>query len=186
MEKLKDLHFEIAFNCEYPAIASLIKAAHLTMFRLLGYSYALSLAGRFVGRDILGEFFVRHRDDPPAIASEQLESHFKEFRNMVRPCVFPVQRNLTGTVDDCVVTCLEGSSGRPFAIGVYVRTNEDCSIVILPGLVKGFEADGMVTFLDFIKSPPDTVTCRDGWFRQKERQFEMCETASRRAWSGCE
>jgi hypothetical protein len=44
-----------------PAVAALIKAAHLTLFKLFGYHYGLSPASRFVGYDVLGGFFRQYR-----------------------------------------------------------------------------------------------------------------------------
>ena len=46
------------------ALVSLIKAAHLTLFWLLGYRYATSAAGLFVGRDILGQFYRSNAGRP--------------------------------------------------------------------------------------------------------------------------
>ena len=43
-----------------PAVVSLLKCAHLTLFDMLGYHYALSAGGAFLGRTVLGDFFLRH------------------------------------------------------------------------------------------------------------------------------
>ena len=42
-----------------PALVSLLKSAHLTLFHLLGYRYALSAGGYFLGKTVLGTFFLK-------------------------------------------------------------------------------------------------------------------------------
>ena len=44
------------------SLVSLLKAAHLTLFHSLGYRYALSAGGRFIGFTVLGDFFLKTRD----------------------------------------------------------------------------------------------------------------------------
>ncbi|HEX2619164.1 MAG TPA: hypothetical protein VHL11_03425, partial [Phototrophicaceae bacterium] len=66
-------------------MASLIKAAHLTLFGLFGYSYALSASGRFIGHDILGDFFSKNHTNPKKKVLENAQIFFKEFFNMVPP-----------------------------------------------------------------------------------------------------
>ena len=50
--------WRIAIERDYrlPALVSMIKAAYLTLFSMLGYRYALSAAGLEVGHSILGRF----------------------------------------------------------------------------------------------------------------------------------
>jgi len=50
----------ISKDIRVAAIASLIKAAHLTLFEMVGYQYALSAGSHFIGREILGEFFYQN------------------------------------------------------------------------------------------------------------------------------
>src|SRR5262249_14388623 len=55
MQASLECSWEVAVEADFrlPALVTLIKAAYLTLFRILGYSYALSPAGLFVGHDIL-------------------------------------------------------------------------------------------------------------------------------------
>ena len=46
---IQNAAFGIAWDCMAPALASLIKAAHLTMFYLMGYRYAFSAASQYLG-----------------------------------------------------------------------------------------------------------------------------------------
>jgi hypothetical protein len=59
----KHWEIEISRDVRIPMMVSVIKAAHLTLFEMLGYRYALSLAGYFVGRQILGEFYLQNYDN---------------------------------------------------------------------------------------------------------------------------
>jgi len=43
------------------ALVSLLKAAHLALFEMLGYQYALSAAGHFLGYTVLGSFFLKNQ-----------------------------------------------------------------------------------------------------------------------------
>ena len=54
----KNWQAEIRADFRLQAIGSLLKAAHLTLFEILGYKYVLSAGGHFVGRTILGDFFL--------------------------------------------------------------------------------------------------------------------------------
>ena len=54
--KGKRWEVEISRDVRVPMLVSVIKAAHLTLFAMHGYNYALSSSGIFVGQQILGEF----------------------------------------------------------------------------------------------------------------------------------
>jgi hypothetical protein len=72
-QALEKLDIEIAKDVRMPALVSLIKAAHLTLFDMIGYRYALSAGGHFVGGQILGRFFCRnHGKSKPQVAEEAL------------------------------------------------------------------------------------------------------------------
>lgn len=81
------------------AVGSLLKAAHLTLFDLLGYQYGLSAGGHFLGRTILGDFFLANEKKPKSTVVANAQTHFSEFVNMVRPIV-SAPTGLKGTVND--------------------------------------------------------------------------------------
>ncbi len=72
-----DWEIEVARDLRLPTLVSLIKAAHLTQFHLLGYRYLFSAAGRWVGRDILGEFFQQNMDAKRERFSQMRPASFK-------------------------------------------------------------------------------------------------------------
>ncbi len=112
-------------------IAGLLKVAHLTMFRLVGYAYALSANGLWVGKDVLGKFFDENRGKPIAEAKVDLQDYFYEWRNAIRP-ISSTTGDYRGSVDDGKMIAVNGSSGLIYAIGVTVRTNNDLHQVLLP------------------------------------------------------
>src|SRR5260221_5330298 len=113
------------------AFVSLIKAAHLTLFELLGYRYALSSGGQFVGRQILGEFFLQNRDKPKGEVLANAQPFFRKFATMSRPIVNPV--DFQGTISDGrLLACRENSADDPWALIVIVKTSRMLHSVMVP------------------------------------------------------
>src|SRR5262245_56173772 len=92
------------------ALVSLIKAAYLTLFRLLGYRYALSGEGIEVGHNILGNFFRQYGDKSVEDARNEARQWFRPYVNMMRPIVGFSGTPPPGTVEDGVVKVCFGSS----------------------------------------------------------------------------
>jgi hypothetical protein len=138
-----------------PAIASLIKAAYLTLFRLLGYRYALSPAGRYVGRDILGRFFLENRHKSPAEAKKAAQSYFAEFAPMVRPLKGYSGTPPLGTIEDRQVkACFSSSSREAFGIVVCVRTDSFLNAVMMPAFTA---ADSVAAYFEFLNNDRETI-----------------------------
>jgi hypothetical protein len=101
-----------------PALVSLLKAAHLTLFQMLGYRYALSAGGHFLGRTVLGDFFLANRDNPRQKVLENARSHFLEFVNMARP-VLTAPTESQGTLSDGFVFVCRCDDDAPWAFIVF-------------------------------------------------------------------
>lgn len=138
-----------------PALVSLLKAAHLSMFSVLGYSWALASAGRFVGLDILGRFFDANKDRERAVVLEHAREHFREFINLVRPINSELGL-LRGTVSDRYLYLCTGSEG-PWAFMVLVRTDTDFHGVLLPVFE---DAERSARYLRFMKDPAPRIQAR--------------------------
>ena len=78
---------QIEKDVRIAAVVSVLKAAHLTLFNMLGYEYALSPGGHLLGRAVLGEFYLENRDRPRSNALARAVPHFRQFAHMVRPVV---------------------------------------------------------------------------------------------------
>ncbi|WP_420462869.1 hypothetical protein [Candidatus Palauibacter sp.] len=139
--------WDVAFeqDLRLPALVSLLKSAHLTLFHLVGYRYALSAGGRFLGRKVLGDFFDRTVELSRSDALLEARNHFKEFRNLVRPIV-PPTTDLAGTVTDGLFHLCRYSGG--WAKAVFVRTGEHLHTVLVPVLDNGETAARFMAFLD--------------------------------------
>ena len=131
-----------------PALVSLLKAAHLTLFALLGYSYGLSAAGRFVGWDILGTFVARNLTLDRAALTQNAYEHFAEFANLVRPMVIPPDY-IQGTISDNQLFLCTSSQG-PWAFMVFVRAGKDIHAVLVPVMES---AEGAARFARFLSAP---------------------------------
>jgi hypothetical protein len=125
-EELKELdrqrwRFDISKDLRVAALASLIKAAHLSIFSLLGYHYVLSSAGIFMGHDILGRFYLENRGLTKSEIVNNAVGFFDEFRNMVCPLAGAIEAIL-GTLSDGETLLCASSSGAPWGMIVFVKT----------------------------------------------------------------
>lgn len=143
-------HWEIVIekDMRLAALVSLLKAAHLTLFSMLGYAYSLSLAGRFVGWDVFGEFVSKNMGlDRPTVLQNALK-HFPQFTSLVRPMLaFPDY--LQGTISDGEL-CLCTGSPHPWAFMVFVRTGKDMHAVLVPVME---DAEAAARFVRHLQSP---------------------------------
>jgi hypothetical protein len=114
------------------ALVSLIKAAHLSLFHLLGYRYALKAAGLSVGHDVLGDFYLANRDKGKEGVRAAARTYFRQYIHMVRPIDRVEGTPPRGTVDDRAVNVCLGSSGRPFGLVVCVRSGPLLHAVLMP------------------------------------------------------
>ena len=129
-----------------PALVSVIKAAYLTMFNMVGYSYPLSAGGHLVGQDILGTFFLRNQAFGKSEITTNARTHFAEFANMVRPLLAPPS-DVCGTVSDRFVFVCRCEADTVWGIIVFVRTSHLVHAALLPILETDRAADRFVTFL---------------------------------------
>lgn len=157
MKSLPGNTLTIAVERDYrPAlVASLLKAAHLTLFRMLGYNHVFSPDGEQLAH-ILRTFFVTHRETPRNQLQEPIAAHFRRYSDMISPMMVKDASVLQGTVtDNRVLGCIGGSEGI-FAIGVVVKAGSDMFCVFLPS------SDGKTldTYFGFLKDPPPSIAVR--------------------------
>jgi hypothetical protein len=129
-----------------PAMVSLIKSAHLTLFDLLGYNYALSAGGYFVGRQVLGEFFLQNKGKQKSEVTQNALPFFREFAHMVRP-VKSEGHGLQGTITDKIVLICKDAGGPPWAFIVFIRVSQSLHSVMIPILEDPNAGAKFITFL---------------------------------------
>ena len=150
MEESLDGRWEIAIDKDVrlPALASLLKSAHLTLFHMLGYRYALSLGGYFLGKYILGDFFLKTRGMGRLSALEEAKVHFKKYQSLVRP-VIEMSFDSDGTLmDNTLLLCVSGDGF--WAFNVLIRTGTQLHGVLVPILE---DAESAARFHQFLESP---------------------------------
>jgi len=148
---------QIVVDRDYRAavVASVIKAAHLTLFNLLGYHHVFSPAGILLA-DILKSFFLQHRSTPRKQLGNPVESYFRPLACMVLPLITRDVSRFQGTlIDNQVLGCF-GATAGVFAIGVIVRAGEDVFCVFVPN------GDGSTidTYFSFLCEPPTSCAVK--------------------------
>jgi hypothetical protein len=169
--------WEIGINKDVrlPALVSLIKSAHLTLFEMLGYRYALSAGGVFIGRDILGKFFLENRDQPKARVLENASHFFQEFVHMVRP-VEMASSDLQSTIADGKMLICRGS-GYAWALIVFIRTSSKLHVVMIPVFDR---PDAVARFLSFLENENDSIEVMPCFYGQG--QWEIAKEMYRLTW----
>jgi hypothetical protein len=106
-----DWELEITKDIRLSALVSLIKATHLTLFHMFGYRYILSAPGEYIGRQILGKFFLQTHRLPKVEVLREAQNFFREFSGMVRP-IQTVGLGFQGTItDNMFLLCWSQSKG---------------------------------------------------------------------------
>ncbi len=145
----KDWRLVVERDSRLTGIVTLIKAAYLTLFRVHGYRWSLSAAGASVGYDILGRFFRENHGRNQADIRTAMKAFFLPYKHMVRPVVAGRSENpMRGTLEDHRAGVCFGSSGRPFALVVYVRTGAKLHAVLMPAFRH---PDSVEAYLNFLK-----------------------------------
>ena len=140
------LHFEINRDYVPEATASLLKAAHLTMFALLGYRHVFSPGGQMVA-EILRTFFEQNLNKLRTEQIDAARAYFPNHAGMVLPLHSFDSNLVRGSIEDRRFLICVGSSTRWYALGVFVRTDSLMHVVFLPP----DEPESMDTYFALIK-----------------------------------
>ena len=173
------VEIEVDKDVRIHALVSLLKAAHLTLFHLMGYKYALSLGGRLLGKDLLGDLFLKTRQLNPVDTVEMAVQHFRPFHNMVQ-VVLPGTTPFQGTVTDRLANAIMDGS-RIWALQVFVRTGEHMYLVMVPILDH---PDSLERFRRFLSADESALECRS--IRLKRSQIEMAGSSFEMTWPSWE
>lgn len=152
----RDWKLEVSIDLRFPALVSLLKAAFLTKFALLGYRYALSVPGRLIGEQLLGRFFRKMRSAPRSVAAAELHRFFGAFANMVRP-VLRLDLPFEGTIVDRQVLLCWSPLGFAWGSIVFVRA-AGLHAVLLP--VEG-RREALVLFERFLEGSTEKLEVRE-------------------------
>ncbi|MCP4601336.1 MAG: hypothetical protein GY847_12565 [Proteobacteria bacterium] len=161
-----DWCIEVSLDLRVGFLVSLLKAAHLTEFYLLGYRYALSPAGHLIGAQMLGRVFevARRMSRSEALGAAKVE--LADCINMVRPMIRN-ELDLRGTILDRQVMVAWSSSGFPWAIIIIVPVGDDFHGVMLP---VGDHVSGITTWHSFMKNENDWIAVKLARFDREADQ----------------
>lgn len=168
------LTFSIRGDLRLSAVGTLLKAAHLTLFDLLGYRYVFTPGGHFLGREALGEFFLSNRDLDIDVALSNALVHFRQFIGMVRP-LEKLPKGLQGTLRDRRVLVCRVGAGLYWALIVFIRTGASMHAVLTPIFDH---PEGAATYLERLSLPSHHLTVHlaayeNGTWQVDTRSFEM-------------
>jgi len=172
------LEMEISQKLWLPSLVSLIKAAHLTLFELFGYRYIFTAAGRFIGYDALGTFFLDNHLKRKSKVIENAAIHFRAFKNMVRP-VISHGIDFDGTLSDKKCLICFGSSNQFWASIIFLKVGLQMHSVIIPTFSS---ADSVPTFLTFLKNDLETLSVSEAYYDQKEDVWKVSKTRVALKW----
>lgn len=149
-----------------PVWGAAIKAAHLTLFRILGYSYIFSSGGFFLAHLLQEIYSACKEPSTPFLLSDWMAN----VENIVRPMRGDDRVRCTLT-DGAMYVCRRTTNGY-FAIVVTVAFGKDSFAVFTPS------GDGTIdTYFDFLRTPPSAVHVRECYFRKEpanEKHWEVC------------
>ncbi len=159
-----------------PALAPTLKAAHLTLFEMLGYRYAMSAGGYFLGRDVLGKFFLGNNGRSKGGITANGLSHFRGVCQHDAPSPKSSPSDLGGTAADRFVFVCRCNDDAPWGFIVFVKTSPLVHSVLVPVLESESAAARFMTFLKGEGCRIRANRCRfDGqkWFGAKN--YELLE-----------
>jgi hypothetical protein len=163
---------EIGRNDSVAVFVTLIKSAFLTLFRELGYGYALSPGGKRLGHDILGKFFLQYHHENLPDVKKAAGQVFRPYVNMMRMIVaFEGEgRNPTGTVEDGLLSAAITPNHTIFALKVFLRTAEINYSVLAPFYDT---EEGKRAFDDFLVNDCQKLTTRKCQIKDKAITIEQ-------------
>jgi hypothetical protein len=162
IDALDGRNFEVRLGKDYrlAAFVSLIKAGYLTLFKLLGYSYAILAAGIEIGHNLLGNFYTDHRHQKPGEAIKKAATFFRTYVNMMRPIERFTGDAPRGTVEDGLAHVCVTPGRAFFALIVWIRTDNRYHAVMLPAFN---EPNGTVAYHNFLHNNEQSLrvqSCR--------------------------
>lgn len=175
----RDRDWEIGYekDVRLGALASLLKAAHLTLFELLGYQYGRSPGGHFVARTILGDYVDANLGLDRTDQLENAEQHFAEFTSLVRPILGNTE-SVHGTITDRAMK-LVGTVENPWGLLVSVRTGDSVHGVMLPIFE---DDDAAATYCRFLEDPFPKIETRRA--EHTDGQWLVSPTSTFMDWPG--
>jgi hypothetical protein len=166
----------VSKDVRVPALVSVLKAAHLTLFEMLGYRYTFTTPGHFIGRQLLGEFFLRNREETRSAVLEQAQPFFRGCAHMVRPTLSS-QAYLGTVTDGKVLLC--GQDDWVWALVVFIKAADGLNCALIPTLHNALAIDA---FTHFIVSNDETLQVALCTYNRVKRHWEQAKSRTTVIW----
>ncbi|MDZ4852610.1 MAG: hypothetical protein SGI77_25250 [Pirellulaceae bacterium] len=153
-----------------------LHSAHLTMFKLRGYSYALSTSGRYFGGEVLGRFFRDSRGDH-GVGKKRAVQFATEFKNFWRPVRF--EQGVESSVDDRLMLLCFDVEDRAWAIGVFIQASTGRVLVLVPTMHC---ADSAAKAINFKRKGAKNLVVRRLRLREDQTAFEINPESTTLEW----
>lgn len=150
---------------------ALIKSAFLTLFRELGYAYALSPCGVRLGHDMLGKFFLSYRNRNNSDVKKGAAEFFSAYVNMMREIdrFNGTGKNPVGTVEDGLMNACVSPDRTIFALNIFLRTADKNYSVLTPY----YDSDkGKAAFDEFLANDCQVLTTHKCQIKDKTITIE--------------
>lgn len=176
-----DMHLDIVIDKDIriPSFISLLKSAHLTMFYIFKYNYALSAAGEYLGNQILGNFYRTNHNKRKITILDNALTYFTSFKHMVRPIIH-IEWDLKGSVDDQIFLLCRGSSGKPWGLILFIKHSDNISSIMLPVFDN---IDSIPTYLSFLKNDTEDILVSPCRYNVILNQWEVSTKEFKLHWS---
>lgn len=160
-----------------PVLVSVIKAAHLILFDILGYRYVFSTPGQFIGVRTLGEFFVQNQGKTKAEVLQNALQFFRNYAHMMRP-VLSSWHAFQGTmVDKKVLFC--GQNEVIWACIVFIKISHQLLCVLMPTLIN---AHAIGAYTDFMSNTDGTLHVVLGMYDHDNRRWLLGKDKTSLMW----
>ncbi len=170
---------EVNKDFSSPFSGMLLHSAHLIMFRMLGYSYALrDECGIRVGKQILGDFYSRSRGDHN-LGNRLVEECFAPYKCLVKQLI-PGVVETKGTLNDNRVLLALNSNGLAWACLVIIPIGRKLFGVLLP---VGEGVTQRVTFDEYLESPFEFVCFSVAEFDITNQNWRVTPNSFRSRWN---
>jgi hypothetical protein len=171
--------FRMAHDARIETIASLLKAAYLTLFRILGYRFALSAGGLEIGYNVIGRFFREHRHAETKKARRAAGPFFRQYVNLVRPVANYDGALPAGTLDTGKGHMCSNADNVFFACLVDVRMDKFLAAVLVPAF---HDVRSAAAYADFLQNKDQRLLLREFTYSEDTDKVHVDPNAGSRVW----
>jgi hypothetical protein len=172
---------EISQDRRIESFVSILKAAHLTLFSMLGYDYALSYGGKFLGRAVLGEFYMNNAVLKSTEVIKNAKVFFQRYEFLAKP-IIESSADWLGTIDDDHMLVCRTSNGDTWAAVVLVRTASLRWAVLVPICEGDNRESKLLQILSYLRGGPGFIDVSSMKRSEDKTRWEIGSHSIRLDW----